>query len=303
MLVSVIIPTYNYGRFVTEAVDSALSQSYAPIEVIVVDDGSTDDTQERLAHYGNRIRFIHQTNQGLSAARNTGMHAARGDYIALLDSDDAFHPKKVECQVRHLQTHPAIGLVGTASYSDSCIPLLEDTRAPLSRQFCLDEVVIKVPFCPSSVLMTRKCREQVGDFDPCVSGAADRDYWIRSATRVGVSRLEFPLTYYRVHAQSMSQNTALMDSHERMVIAKALAMPELATRPFFRRKVWAYFRYTSGFMYYQGGAHWTAAKALALSLLGYPFPYSREYVRYPFGRVRLLAASLLTPRTRPARAS
>ena len=88
--ISVIIPTYNYARFLAEAIDSALGQSYAPLEIIVVDDGSTDATSEVLAAYGDRIRVLRQKNQGVAMARNAGIAAARGDYLAFLDSDDAW---------------------------------------------------------------------------------------------------------------------------------------------------------------------------------------------------------------------
>ena len=105
-LVSVVIPTFNYGHCVVDAVESALGQTYSPVEVIVVDDGSTDDTRARLEPYRDRINYVHQPNQGLSAARNTGIRAARGPLVALLDSDDAFHPRKLELQVAYLRAHP-----------------------------------------------------------------------------------------------------------------------------------------------------------------------------------------------------
>src|SRR5688572_5767710 len=105
-LVSVVIPTYNYGHLVAEAVDSALAQTYPAVEVLVVDDGSTDDTWDRLARYGDRIRCVRQANAGLSAARNTGIRAAHGEYVALLDSDDAFHPRKLDLQMRYLTSRP-----------------------------------------------------------------------------------------------------------------------------------------------------------------------------------------------------
>src|SRR5271156_2034659 len=97
--VSVIIPTYNYGRFVTEAVDSVLAQSYTDHEVIVVDDGSVDDTPERMQPYAERVRYLRQPNQGPSAARNNGIEAARGEYVAFLDADDLWHPRKLEAQL------------------------------------------------------------------------------------------------------------------------------------------------------------------------------------------------------------
>lgn len=103
LLVSAIIPTYNRSNIVVEAIDSILSQTYRNIEIIVVDDGSTDDTRERLRRYGNRIRMISQQNAGPGIARNRGIAAARGELIAFLDSDDLWLPTKIERQVLQLQ--------------------------------------------------------------------------------------------------------------------------------------------------------------------------------------------------------
>src|SRR6185437_11144924 len=94
--VSVVIPTYNSGPLVTEAVESVLAQTLPAAEVLVVDDGSTDDTPERLAAYGERIRYLPQANQGVAAARNRGIREATGDLIAFLDADDVWHPRKLE---------------------------------------------------------------------------------------------------------------------------------------------------------------------------------------------------------------
>ena len=110
-LVTVVIPTYNYGHFVEQAVESALSQRYPNIEVIVVDDGSQDDTKARLEKYRGRIQYIYQRNQGLSAARNTGILKARGEYIAFLDADDIWIPEKISEQIGMFKSVAQIGLV------------------------------------------------------------------------------------------------------------------------------------------------------------------------------------------------
>lgn len=113
-LVSVIIPTYNRASLITQAVDSVLARSYRSVEIIVVDDGSTDETEAVLARYGHSIRFIRQPNLGRSEARNTGLEAARGTLVAWLDSDNYWHPGKLAAQVDYLERHPDTGLVFTA---------------------------------------------------------------------------------------------------------------------------------------------------------------------------------------------
>src|SRR5262245_37852496 len=113
MNVSVIIPTYNSGPLVVEAVESVLRQTQPATEIIVVDDGSTDDTQERLAAYRDRIRCVRQSNARVAAARNTGLALASGEIVAFLDADDAWHPHKLERQLAVLREHPQIGLLAT----------------------------------------------------------------------------------------------------------------------------------------------------------------------------------------------
>ena len=105
-LVSVVIPTYNQPAFLQAALDSVFAQTFKDYEIIVVNDGSTDDTGEQLGRYGDRIRLITQENQGIGRARNRGMDAATGRYIAFLDHDDLWHPEKLETQVAYMQEHP-----------------------------------------------------------------------------------------------------------------------------------------------------------------------------------------------------
>src|SRR4051794_37497436 len=113
MRVSAIIPTYNSGPLVVEAVQSVLAQTRPADEIIVVDDGSTDDTAERLASFGDRIIYHRQTNRRVAAARNTGLRMSTGDFVAFLDADDAWHPQKLERQLAVLNFRPEIGLLAT----------------------------------------------------------------------------------------------------------------------------------------------------------------------------------------------
>ena len=114
--VSVVIPSYNLGRLLTQAIDSVLAQTVVPSEIIVVDDGSTDDTQVRLEPYSGRIRCIRQGNRGVSAARNRGIREASGQLIAFLDADDVWHPRKLELQLAAFEDRPDLGLLGTGQF-------------------------------------------------------------------------------------------------------------------------------------------------------------------------------------------
>lgn len=112
-LVSIIIPCYNYGRYLPEAIDSALAQTYQPVEIIVVDDGSTDNTAAAAKGYGEKIRYIYRQNGHLSAARNTGAEAAKGDYVMFLDADDLLDPQYVELCLKELEAHPESAYIYT----------------------------------------------------------------------------------------------------------------------------------------------------------------------------------------------
>jgi GT2 family glycosyltransferase len=112
-LVSVIVPTYDRAQIVRLAIDSVVGQTYSNVEVVVVDDGSRDNTRQVIESYGAPVRYVHQANAGVSAARNRGIAHARGEFIALLDSDDQFLPWKLEAQVRVLRAHPEVGMVWT----------------------------------------------------------------------------------------------------------------------------------------------------------------------------------------------
>src|SRR5690348_15579178 len=110
-LVSVIIPAYNYARYIPGAVNSVLAQTYQNHEIVVVDDGSTDGTRQALGDSLDKISYIYQHNRGVSAARNVGIERSRGELIAFLDADDVWVPDKLDRQVRFLRDHPSIGMV------------------------------------------------------------------------------------------------------------------------------------------------------------------------------------------------
>jgi len=185
--VSAIIPTYNRKDFVLEAVESVIAQTYGDWELIVVDDGSSDGTGEALKRFGERLRYIYQANQGVSAARNRGLELARGEFIAYLDSDDLWLPEKLRTQVAFMDRHPEAQICYTdeiwirrgvrinprkkhAKYSGWIYP------------YCLPLCIIS----PSSALMRRGLLEQIGAFDPQLPVCEDYDLWLRVAARFPV---------------------------------------------------------------------------------------------------------------------
>src|SRR5262249_22986841 len=204
--VSVAIPSYNSGHMVTEAIDSVLAQTVVPDEIIVVDDGSKDDTRERLAHCGERIRYIHQSNQGVAAARNRGVQEAHGDHVAFLDADDVWHPRKLDLQLRALAGRADLGLVGTSSFDWPAerLPEPDVLRGGELMVVPWEQLAVRNVFVTSSLLVRRDVLQRVGPFDTRLQGPEDHDLWLRIAEVAEVANLPLPLTGYRYVTGSLS---------------------------------------------------------------------------------------------------
>jgi glycosyltransferase involved in cell wall biosynthesis len=295
-LVSVIIPTYNYGRFVTEAVDSALSQTYEKREVIVVDDGSTDDTRQILKPLLDRIVYIHQVNQGLSAARNTGIKAAQGKLIALLDSDDVWHPRKLEVQVEYLLQHPEVDLVASEHFTDQRSEWPALHNANLSPTiYTLEDVLGTAHFAPSAALIRRTCLDEVGLFDVSLRCVEDRDMWVRLASRHRLAKLPLPLLWYRLHPQSLSNKAATMEATELRVLDKAFRqIPALQRRWLLKRRTYGQAAMVSAQQFRANGYPAIALGRVLRSLLWWPFPLERRANDIRFLRLKVFVNLLLS---------
>ncbi len=294
-LVSVVIPTYNYAHFVTGAVESALAQTYPDREVLVVDDGSTDDTRDRLAPFEGRIRYIHQANQGLSAARNTGIREARGALIAFLDSDDLWHPEKLAVQARYLAEHPEVALLAsdhldmhTSEIGAVEWPLVDGTRTIQAHAVSFEQLVIGSRFGACGVVARRRCFEEVGVFDETLRSAEDVDMWIRIASRFPVAKLEFPLWVYRHHGTSMHRATARMELNTLKMLAKVFDGPEpLSRSPRLKRKALAQIVIQLAYGYRDAHAYGASLSRIVRSLLLWPFPDPDKDLWYCHPKVRL----------------
>ncbi len=231
--VSVVIPTYNYARFLPQAIDSALVQTHPPLEVIVVDDGSTDETPRVLAGYGDRIRVIRQANGGAGAARNTGIAAARGEYIAFLDADDVWLPRKLELQMARFEADPELGLVhcGAEVVDDQSrltgfmINGLEGwVAADLLR---LDREVMGPG---SNIVVPRRVAEEMGGFDERLPPSEDWDFSYRIAARYRVGYVAEPLIRYRQHGAGIHLNIPKMERSMLIALEKAFTAADPKVR-------------------------------------------------------------------------
>jgi glycosyltransferase involved in cell wall biosynthesis len=210
--VSVIIPAYNAARTIEQTLVSVFSQTFREFEVIVVDDGSTDDTPSILARRPDRLRVLRKGNEGRpAAARNLGVKAARGEYLAFLDADDTWHADKLALQVAALDRDPAVGLVYTA---DATINARGDIVSvnpcpPGARGHIYDVLRVHNVMVGSSVVVRREAFDQAGGFDENLTSIENWDLWIRISSRWAIECIDQPLTFYRVHHGNRSASAQL----------------------------------------------------------------------------------------------
>jgi GT2 family glycosyltransferase len=243
--VSAIVPAYNSVRYLPEAIDSVLAQTYRDFEIIVVDDGSTDGTQGVLARYGDRIRVVRQSNQGSAAARNAGILAARGEFIAFLDADDLWLPQKLERQMRLFGERPEIGWVysdyrefdesglGTRSFFER-----EGLRHP-PEGWVLPALAEGCITWTTTVVMRASCFHEAGLFDPVFPRAQDYDMWLRLAARFPVACVAEVLALYRRHQAQVTTKSrpGLVHCHTWRVLNKFIRAEYRGLQPDVRQQV------------------------------------------------------------------
>ena len=204
-LVSCIVPVFNGERYLGEALESILRQTHPRLEVIVVDDGSTDGTSGIVAGYGSRIRGLFQTNAGPAAARNRGLAAARGELVGFLDADDLWHPEKLARQVGRFHTRPEL---------DACVTHVQNFWVPELREEeerCRDEPRGRpVPgYVTQALLARRGAFESVGPFDAALPHGDSTEWFLRARERGAVVELlEDVLVYRRLHGTNRSRRLA-----------------------------------------------------------------------------------------------
>ena len=209
-LVSVIIPAYNNARFLPDNIRSILEQSYRNIELIVVDDGSTDNTQAVLAGFGDRLRYVRKANGGPSSARNLGIQMARGQLIAFQDADDLWLPEKVRQQVEFLHDHPDVGVVFSdlVIFNDQGIVRhsTKDRFRHIPSGMIFQDLLLERFIATSAVMVRRECLDDVGNFDESLLGAEDYNLYLRLARKYKFAFLDIPHVHKRAHEANLSAN-------------------------------------------------------------------------------------------------
>jgi len=301
-LVSVVIPAYNASATIEAAIQSVLHQTYPYLELIVVDDGSTDETAERILAFGDRLRYIRQTHRGPGAARNRGIAEARGVFIALLDGDDLWLPEKLQRQLAVLQREPELDAVQCSAYLvNNALEVLEVRRCRPGRQTYLDALLFRsLPALASTLLARKRCLEDIGGF------STDReevwDFACRLLRRHRLHSLPERLVLYRQHAGNRSHDLEIFRDSGVRTLQRVFADPILP--PAIQRRemmIWArfYAMLAGGHVrrrQWRQSFQWTL-RALIMSpmVLGYVagFPLRGLQRRWTIWRKRSLTKELL----------
>jgi glycosyltransferase involved in cell wall biosynthesis len=280
-LVSVVIPAYNCARFIGDALDSVVDQNYPALEVLVVDDGSTDETCDVVARYGSAVTLIKQRNAGAAVARNEGMRRARGKYVALLDADDLWLPGKLRLQVDYLERHEDVAMSCTRwhllhpdaagrYHIERAVALESVSVDPKCAGWIYCELLLDCGVWTSTVVMRRELGERIGGFDAELRRGQDYDYWLRASRVTRIDRLDAPLALYRMQ---VAHDRKFPDTNwELTVIRRAIerwgatgpdgrALPEAELRA----RLWE-LNYKFGYTQYLGGRYAMARAAFAAAL-------------------------------------
>jgi glycosyltransferase involved in cell wall biosynthesis len=218
-MISCIVPVFNGERYLAEALDSILKQSYRPLEIIVADDGSTDGTEAIVARFGAQVRYLCQPNSGPASARNLGLGAVRGEFVGFLDADDLWHPEKLERQMARFDARPELDLCVT-HVQNFWIPELRDEQERLRDH----RVSQPLPgYVTETLLARRAVFERVGQFNSALAHGDSTDWFLRAAEHGAVIEL-LPdvLSYRRLHQTNRSRLLAFNSRDEYLKIVKAV---------------------------------------------------------------------------------
>ncbi|HEU4932067.1 MAG TPA: glycosyltransferase family A protein [Pyrinomonadaceae bacterium] len=267
--VSVVIPTYNYGRFIKEAISSVLDQTRSPSEIIVVDDGSTDETAAVVAAFGKAVRYIRQDNAGVCAARNLGVSESTSELIAFLDADDTLEPSNLEKQVARFESDEEIGLVHCAmrefddETGETISLYMEGGEDHVADNLLLWEGPLIV--APGAVIVSRKAFDRVGGFDTRMKVSEDWDFCYRVARLFKIGFVAEPLINYRSHNAAAHHSVENMERGMLMFYEKAFTTDDPEILKLRRRAYGNFHRVMAGsYLHYgrMGKFLWHAARSI-----------------------------------------
>lgn len=292
--ISVVIPSFNYGRYVSEAIESALHQTYrGGVEVIVIDDGSDDDTHEKLPRYAGRIRCILQKNRGVSAARNQGVREAKGEWVALLDADDVWHPQFLEVLANTAEAHDLDVVSALITYKQEELPARVDLHPPV-RMLTFEDVASHVPLPPSATMIRRQVLMDAGLFDESLHGTEDRAMWMRLARNRRIGQAQCTPVYYRLHQDQATKNPGrILASYQRTLDKFFAQYPEHAKDADF---AYSYMHVDAGIAYLEANYRLAAMRHLMKSLWLFPWLPASRSSHSTSTRLKLLVRAALGER-------
>lgn len=285
-LVSVVIPVRNGRDYIDEALHSVLAQNYPALEVLVIDDGSTDADYDRLASLHPSIRVIHLDGRGVSFARNTGMRQARGSYIAFLDADDIWFPGKLLAQIRYMEKHPDVGVIFGGFIKWTCdeqgifppADTLSQDCAGLERinpersGWLYHRLLMGLLVGMNTAVIRREVHDWLGGFREDMRIGEDYDFWLRASRITQMHALDGDVALYRIHAQSAMHKLDDENYLGRLLLGTVaryslnnLDGSLLKEKSFRRRVAMTYFNH--GYAHYWNGKRTVARRAFRYSLL------------------------------------
>ena len=297
--VSVVIPSYNRPDMIRDAIDSVLAQTLRPAEIIVVDDGSKVPYGPGLARYGPLVRCHRQDNGGLSAARNTGIRLCAEPYIAFIDDDDVWHPRKLELQMGAMQRDPEISLLGTDQFDWPAARFPEvpaSADADVARHVARvtwEQLIVRTLIPISSVLVRRELLDKVGLFDLTLRISQDRDLFLRVSEVAKVAMIQLPLLGYRDTPGSLCKLLDQREREQRQILRQVDERGSFRGRWLLRCKAHSYMHHSCSVVHAWAGDHAGATSRALKALLYYPLPYQRDEVNMPLARPKRLAVNLL----------
>ena len=229
MSISVIIPVFNGEKTIQETIDSILNQTFQNIELIIINDGSTDSTVQIINNISDsRIKLFSYANGGLSTSRNRGISLAQGEYISFIDADDLWTPDKLESQWQALQENPQADVAYSwTDYIDESSNFLKSGRRIKANDDAFSKLLL-FNFLDngSNPLIRQKALEKVGDFDRSICTAGDKDMWLRLAANYNFVCVEKPQILYRISTNSMSTNLKRQEAASLKVLERAFSNPK-----------------------------------------------------------------------------
>ena len=309
--VSVIIASFNAGKYIKECVESVLKQAYKEKEIIIVDGGSTDNTFQEIEGFGDDFRLIKLRMEEYalkgrdfsyeSFHRNTGIKNASGDYFVFLDGDDLLGEEKLQLQVKMLQENPSFGMVYSDLYycdeKGNNIELLSKKMKLYSGK--IFSRLIKGNFIPvHAAMLPRTTVEKVGGFDENIGGSSDWEMWLRTSAYYEVGFIDKPLVKYRMHGSNISKKRYWRAMQTEVTIEKLLTMPGSYNNLRISMSQKAYLNYKAGCNYYFLNDKGKSVSSFLKAIINNPF-YLKAYVflllrliNVPFENIRLLISKI-----------